>query len=75
MTKDRQIKKTKTAIYSAFIALLQKKEYSKITVRDMITLANVGRSTFYAHYESKEMLLKELCEELFHHLFRQKRNV
>ncbi|ENV4681709.1 TetR/AcrR family transcriptional regulator, partial [Streptococcus pyogenes] len=52
MTKDRQIKKTKTAIYSAFIALLQKKEYSKITVRDMITLANVGRSTFYAHYES-----------------------
>ncbi|HHJ8650271.1 TPA: TetR/AcrR family transcriptional regulator, partial [Streptococcus pyogenes] len=26
MTKDRQIKKTKTAIYSAFIALLQKKE-------------------------------------------------
>ncbi|ENV4690263.1 TetR/AcrR family transcriptional regulator, partial [Streptococcus pyogenes] len=27
MTKDRQIKKTKTAIYSAFIALLQKKEY------------------------------------------------
>ncbi|HHJ8640208.1 TPA: TetR/AcrR family transcriptional regulator, partial [Streptococcus pyogenes] len=35
MTKDRQIKKTKTAIYSAFIALLQKKEYSKITVRDM----------------------------------------
>ncbi|MEN4374753.1 TetR/AcrR family transcriptional regulator [Streptococcus pyogenes] len=75
MTKDRQIKKTKTAIYSAFTALLQKKEYSKITVRDMITLANVGRSTFYAHYESKEMLLKELCEELFHHLFRQKRNV
>ena len=34
-----------------------------------MTLADVGRSTFYSHYESKELLLDELCQKLFHHLF------
>lgn len=71
MVKDRQIQKTKVAIYNAFISLLQENDYSKITVQDVIGLANVGRSTFYSHYESKEVLLKELCEDLFHHLFKQ----
>lgn len=65
MVKDRQIQKTKVAIYNAFISLLQENDYSKITVQDVIGLANVGRSTFYSHYESKEVLLKELCEDLF----------
>ncbi|HGD1877536.1 TPA: TetR/AcrR family transcriptional regulator, partial [Streptococcus agalactiae] len=55
MVKDRQIQKTKVAIYNAFISLLQENDYSKITVQDVIGLANVGRSTFYSHYESKEV--------------------
>ncbi|MDX5044543.1 TetR/AcrR family transcriptional regulator [Streptococcus agalactiae] len=75
MVKDRQIQKIKVAIYNAFISLLQENDYSKITVQDVIGLANVGRSTFYSHYESKEVLLKELCEDLFHHLFKQGRDV
>ena len=37
--------------------------------RKSLTLADVGRSTFYSHYESKELLLDELCQKLFHHLF------
>ena len=40
-----------------------------ITINEIIDTANVGRATFYAHFETKELLLQGLCEELFDHLF------
>ena len=68
MTKiDRRISKTKKAIFQAFLQLLNDKGYESTTVQDIIELADVGRSTFYCHYESKELLLDELCRYLFHH--------
>ena len=52
-----------------FYNFLNDKGYDATTVQDIIDLADVGRSTFYCHYESKELLLDELCRYLFHHLF------
>ena len=66
--QDRRITKTRKAIYSAFLQLLNQKGYETITVQEIIDLADVGRSTFYSHYESKELLLDELCQKLFHQL-------
>ena len=66
---DRRQKKSREAIFGAFIELLYKKHYNQITVGEIIDKADVGRATFYAHFETKDFLLKELCGELFCHIF------
>ena len=66
---DRRQKKTREAIFRAFTQLLAKKDFSRITVGEIIAAADVGRATFYAHFETKDALLEALCEELFCHLF------
>ncbi len=66
---DRRQRKTREAIFSAFIQLLSEKNVGSITVGEIIDRADVGRATFYAHFETKDYLLKELCEELFCHVF------
>ena len=66
---DRRQRKSREAILGAFTELLSKKKYDKITVGEIIERADVGRATFYAHFETKDFLLKALCEELFCHIF------
>ncbi|MBE6960099.1 MAG: TetR/AcrR family transcriptional regulator [Ruminococcaceae bacterium] len=66
---DRRQRKTREAIFHAFTELLSKKDFNHITVGEIIARADVGRATFYAHFETKEFLLKEFCRELFCHVF------
>ena len=66
---DRRQRKTREAIFNAFTELLSKKDFNQITVGEIIEKADVGRATFYAHFETKDSLLEALCEELFCHIF------
>ena len=66
---DRRQRKSREAIFAAFTEILSQKSFNAITVGEIIERADVGRATLYAHFETKDFLLKELCAELFCHIF------
>ena len=66
---DRRQRKSRKAIFDAFTILLRSKRYEHITVQDIIDTADISRSTFYAHFETKDMLLKAMCSDIFDHIF------
>ena len=44
----------------AFLELLEKKPFNKITVRDIVQKSNVHRNTFYYHFQDIPSLLEYL---------------
>ncbi len=61
---DRRVQRTKRTLREALIALILDKGYDQVTVQDIIDRADVGRSTFYAHFENKDKLLLSGFEDM-----------
>jgi len=61
---DRRVARTRAMLQRAHIALILERDYEAITVDDICEAANVGRSTFYAHYTSKDDLRRSGLEHL-----------
>ena len=55
--EDRRVLRTEQALTMALVELVLAKRWAAITVQDLLDKAGVGRSTFYAHYKSKDDLL------------------
>jgi AcrR family transcriptional regulator len=86
--EDRRVRRTRTSIVEAFLSLVVERGYERVTIQDILDRADVGRSTFYAHYRDKEALLMscfdglrdELTADLdamtpgllFHHAYRHR---
>ena len=67
MTKrpiDRRAARTRAMLQQAHLSLILKKDYEAITVDEICKAANVGRSTFYAHYAGKDDLRRSGLENL-----------
>jgi AcrR family transcriptional regulator len=62
--EDRRIGRTRRLMHEALISLIVEKGYEAITVQDILDRADVGRSTFYAHYRDKDELLLSSFEHL-----------
>ena len=56
---DRRFARTQESLLTAFRELILSRGYEAVTVSDVVERANVGRSTFYEHYEHKEDLFRQ----------------
>lgn len=61
---DRRTVRTHILLRQALFSLMAEREYDAITVQDILDRADIGRSTFYAHFSSKDELLN-VCLEMF----------
>ena len=54
---DRRVQRMQQLLREALLSLIEEKGFEALTVQEIIDRANVGRATFYAHFDSKEDLL------------------
>ena len=55
--KDRRVQRTRKSLHQALMSLVVETPYDGITVQQIIDRANVGRSTFYTHFQDKDELV------------------
>ena len=61
---DRRIQENKKAQSMRACQLLQKKSIKEITVKELVELVDINRSTFYLHYSDIYNMLSSIEEEL-----------
>lgn len=63
-TRDRRIERTEETLRQALVSLIRERGFEHLTVQDIIDRANVGRATFYAHFDNKDALLASGFDQL-----------
>lgn len=56
----RSSRRSRRMIRVAFESLIREREFSKITVTDIVERADLNRSTFYAHYPDIYGIVEEI---------------
>ncbi len=68
--EDRRAVRTRRSIRAALMDLMHGGRYEDITVQDILDRADVGRSTFYAHYTDKDDAAREVLENMLESITR-----
>jgi len=61
---DRRVRRTQKLLHRALMSLVLEKKYDSITIQEILDRADIGRSTFYAHFKGKDELLISGIHEL-----------
>lgn len=67
-SSDRRVVRTRSSLHQALVRLVHEKPYDTISVGDIAARANVGRTTFYMHFNGKDELLASAVEEMLRSL-------
>ena len=59
---DKRIRRTHRLLREAFIELIAEQGYNSLRVEDILKRADIGRTTFYAHFKDKRALLENISE-------------
>lgn len=62
--EDRRVKYSKMVLKESLIKLLEKKDISQITIKEICEDADINRATFYSHYSDQYDLLRKIENEL-----------
>ncbi|MFU0828109.1 MAG: HTH tetR-type domain-containing protein [Lachnoclostridium sp.] len=62
---DRRVRKTKAQLRSGLAKLMQSKSINEITVKELVDLVDINRSTFYLHYTDIYNMLEKIETEIF----------
>jgi AcrR family transcriptional regulator len=68
---DRRVQRTRELLKNALMQLIDEKGYDAVTIQDVADRANVGRTTFYSHYQSKDDLLLDHYADFASHLIEE----
>lgn len=61
---DRRVARTRATLHHALLRLIVERGYEAISVQDICEAADIGRSTFYAHYTGKDDLKRSGLDHL-----------
>ncbi|MCL2210483.1 MAG: TetR/AcrR family transcriptional regulator [Treponema sp.] len=63
--ENRKVRMTRMVLQDSLVELMKTKPILSITIKDICSLADISRSTFYAHYKDQYDLLRQIEKETF----------
>lgn len=66
---EQRTKQSRRWLKDALLFLMQDTPYNEITTGQIVEKAGLARCTFYRHYDSKDTLLQECCQDQFSNLY------